>query len=125
MSMTNVGTDLRYAIRSLGKARGFSVVAVLTLALGIGANVAMFSVVDSVLQRPLPYPDPDRLVAFTASNAKTGAEYNILGMPDIEDIRSEKDIFEAVAAYQTTTAVLRGEDAVERVKARPNGIAVQ
>src|SRR5688572_25866427 len=107
--MTDVAADLRYAVRSLSKARTFAVVATLTLALGIGANVAMFSVVDTVLLRPLPYPDPDRLVTLTASDTKTGAEYEIFGMPDLEDLRAEKEVFEGVAAYQTTTAVLRGD----------------
>jgi putative ABC transport system permease protein len=116
--MTNVAAELRYAVRSLLKSPSFAVVGILTLALGIGANVAMFSVIDTVLLRPLPYPDPDRLVIFTALDTKSGAEYNIFGMPDLDDFRSEKEIFEGVAAYQTTTAVLRGDETIERVKAR-------
>jgi putative ABC transport system permease protein len=88
------------------------------LALGIGANVAIFGVVDTVLLRPLPYSEPERLVAFMASDMKTGAEYEIFGMPDLEDLRTEKDLFEGLAAYQTTTAVLRGDETLERVKAR-------
>jgi hypothetical protein len=66
--MTNIAADLRYAVRSLLKAPSFALVGGLTLALGIGANVAMFSVIDTVLLRPLPYPDSDRLVTFTASD---------------------------------------------------------
>jgi putative ABC transport system permease protein len=116
--MTNIAGDLRYAVRSLLKAPSFALVGVLTLALGIGANVAMFSVIDTVLLRPLLYPDSDRLVTFTASDRKSGAEYNIFGMPDLQDLRAEKDVFGGVAAYLTTTAVLRGDDTVERVKAR-------
>jgi putative ABC transport system permease protein len=116
--MTDIVADLRYAVRSLLKAPGFAVIAVMTLALGIGANVAMFGVIDTVLLRPLPYPDPDRLVIFMASDTTSGAQYDILGMPDLEDVRAEKQIFEGVAAYQTATAVLRGDQTIERVKAR-------
>jgi hypothetical protein len=118
LSVDGIWQDAGYAVRSLSRVPGFATVGILTLALGIGANVAMFGVVDTVLLRPLPYFEPDRLVAFTASDTKTGAEYEILGMPDIEDLRAEKDLFEGLAAYQTGTAVLRGDDTVERVKAR-------
>ena len=118
LSVEGIWQDTRYAIRSLSRVPGFATVGILTLALGIGANVAMFGVVDTVLLRPLPYFEPDRLVAFTASDTKTGAEYEIFGMPDIEDLRAETALFEGPAAYQTTTAVLRRDETVERVKAR-------
>ena len=110
--------DVRYALRSLSAVPGFATVGILILALGIGANVAIFGVVDTVLLRPLPFFEPQRLVAFTASDSKTGAAYEIFGMPDIQDLRTEKDLFDGVAAYQMSTAVLRGDDTVERVKAR-------
>lgn len=116
--MTGVVSDCRHAIRALAKTPGFAIVGILTLALGIGANVAMFSVVDTVLLRALPYPEPERLVTFKATNTKSGAEYDIFSMPDLEDLRAEKDVFEGVAAYQTTTAVLHGDQTVERVNAR-------
>src|SRR5688572_17062980 len=118
LSVDGIWRDARYAIRTLSRVPGFAAVGILTLALGIGANVAIFGVVDTVLLRPLPYSEPERLVAFMASDMKTGAEYEIFGMPDIEDLRTEKDLFEGLAAYQTTTAVLRGDETVERVKAR-------
>jgi predicted permease len=117
-SVEGIWRDVRSALRSLSMAPGFATVATLTLALGIGANVAIFGVVDSVLLRPLPFFEPERLVAFTASNTKTGAEYEILGMPDINDLRTEEALFEGIAAYQTTTALLRGDETVERVNAR-------
>lgn len=118
LSIEGIWRDARYAIRALCAAPGFAIVGILTLALGIGANVAMFGVVDTVLLRPLPFFEPERLVALTASDLKTGGEYEILGMPDITDLRAQKDLFEGIAAYRTATAVLRGEETVERVKAR-------
>src|SRR5688572_13818127 len=95
-SIDGIWQDARYAIRSLSRVPGFAAVGILTLALGIGANVAMFGVVDTVLLRPLPYLEPDRLVALMASDTKTGAEYAIFGMPDIEDFRADKGLFEGL-----------------------------
>src|ERR1700691_2190364 len=64
--MQALGQDIRYALRQLNRSRGFAVVAILTLALGIGANTAIFSVIDSILLEPLPYPHQDRLVQLIA-----------------------------------------------------------
>jgi putative ABC transport system permease protein len=64
VSLETFGKDLRYAVRGLLRNPGFTVVAVLTLALGIGANTAIFTVVNTFLIRPLPYPEPDRLVSL-------------------------------------------------------------
>jgi putative ABC transport system permease protein len=118
LPLEDLWRDIRHALRSLSAAPGFATVGILSLALGIGANVAIFGVVDTVLLRPLPFFEPQRLVAFTASDSKTGAAYEIFGMPDIQDLRTEKDLFEGVAAYQASTAILRGDQTIERVKAR-------
>ncbi len=117
-TVEGIWRDVRYAVRSLARVPGFTAVGILTLALGIGANVAMFGVVDTVLLRPLPYVEPDRLLALTAADIKTGAEYEIFGMLDVEDLRAERDLFEGLATYRETTALLRGDETVERVKAR-------
>ena len=75
--------DLRYAARALGRARGSTAVAVLTLALGIGANVALFSVVDGVLLRPMPFPDAHQLVRVSSFSPGR----NVRGSPSMPDYR--------------------------------------
>jgi predicted permease len=93
--------DLRVALRGLRRTPGFTIVALLTLTLGIGANSAIFSVVRSVLLRPLPYPDADRLVQvwsdYRQNNGRTEPEW--LTPPDFADWRSGNRSFESMAAY--------------------------
>ncbi len=100
--------DLRYGWRMLAKNPGFTAVAVVTLALGIGANTAIFSVVNAVLLRPLPFAAPDRLVRVVSvrlpANAPDNASY-----PDFLDWRARNHVFESMAAFRTGDFTLTGQ----------------
>src|SRR5512140_2326761 len=91
--------DLRYGIRILFRAPGFTVVAVLTLAIGIGANIAVFSVVRGVLLRPLPYLDPERLNEIYTANPANLTEKGPFSPQDLDDLRREQRVFSSVGAY--------------------------
>ncbi len=112
----NFVQDVRYGLRMLAKNPGFTAVAVLTLALGIGANTAIFTVVNTVLLRPLPYPHSDRIVWVTQEIRTMHAE--IAGGPDYLDWRDQNRSFERMAAYQEQGSVnLTGSARPERVSA--------
>jgi len=107
--------DLRYAERTLAKSPGFTVIAVLTLATGIGANTAIFSAVNAVLLRPLPYPQSERLVEVTSSDVEPirfGISY-----PDLLDLRGLTRDFTGVAAYSTQRYNLTGAGDPREVQA--------
>src|SRR5436190_18578732 len=108
--------DARYALRVLGRGRGFAAVSVLTLALGVGANTAIFSVVRGVLLRSLPYPEPDRLVAITSviNGSPTAAS-----PPDFFDWRTQAKAFSGISAhFLSTTALTSGGEAQRLTQAR-------
>src|SRR6266436_6876863 len=90
--------DCRFALRMLQRSPGFAAVAVLTLALGIGANTAIFSVVDAILLRPLPYPEPDRLVRIWESSLKFDSPRNVVNPLNFLDWRDHSQSFETMAA---------------------------
>ena len=98
--------DLRFALRQLRKSPGFTFVAVLTLALGIGANTAIFSIVNAVLLRPLPYPNADRIMVLNESSGP-GQDYSV-ALPDYFDWRNENMVFEHLAATHKESRNLSG-----------------
>ena len=104
------GQDLRYGLRTMRRSPGFAAVAVLTLALGIGANTAIFSVVNAVLLRPLPYRDPARLVTVLHDGWKPVAPANFL------DWREQSSSFESIAAAQLWSLTMTGRDRPEQLE---------
>ena len=113
--MTTLLQDLRYGLRMLAKNPGFTAVTVLTLALGIGANTAMFSVVNGVLLNPLPFPQSDRLVSLHAS--KPNFERGSISYPNFLDWQKDNRSFTALAVYRSTDMSLTGMGEAERVQA--------
>ncbi|MFI5232006.1 MAG: ADOP family duplicated permease [Gemmatimonadales bacterium] len=107
--------DVAYAIRGLRKAPGFAVVAILTLALGIGANTAIFSVVRGILLRPLPFADPSRVV-MVASSMNAGKPFPYASPANIEDWRTMNHSFSSFAAYSGHSAVVTGAGDPENLR---------
>ncbi len=108
--MTTLLHDLRYAFRMLTKSPGFTVVAVLTLALGIGANTAIFSVVNSVLLRPLPFPQSGRLVSVEYFDTISKVPHESISYPDFFDWRSQNQVFSHITAFHDSNYTLTGVD---------------
>src|ERR1044072_6949147 len=99
-------TDLRYGLCQLIQHPGFTIVAILTLALGIGANTAIFSVVNAVLLKPLPFPAPEELVAIgnvDLSETVSPPRLYSLGFPDFADFREQNRSFSSMAVYRDPT----------------------
>jgi len=107
--------DLQYAVRTLLKRPGFLLIAIATLALGIGATTAMFTVVNSVLLRPLQFPEPDRLVLFQSYNPKLGTTCECASVPDIADWQQQSTSFKHVAGFYSGGSFLGFGDETERV----------
>jgi predicted permease len=107
--------DVRYALRTLGKAPGFTLVAVFALAVGIGANAAIYSLVDATGVRALPYPDADRLVLLWGNVQRTAIERRGASYPDFADWRAQAASFEDVAAFDTQWMTLPGAGDAERI----------
>jgi putative ABC transport system permease protein len=107
--------DLHYGARMLRKNPGFTAIAVLTLALGMGATTAIFSVIDAVLLRALPYGDPARLVIVWENNTRLSNPHNVVAPPNFLDWLDQATVFEAMAAMADTNANLTGSGDPEQV----------
>ena len=103
----NILQDIRYGLRMIAKSPGFTVVAVLTLALGIGANTAIFSVVNAVLLEPLPYPEPDRIVQLMLFSPgwAPGKNANTTSVPEFNVLHEQRQAFKQIAAYDSGKVV--------------------
>lgn len=115
--MDSLIKDVRYAIRAAVKRPGFLVIAVSTLALGIGATTAMFTVVNSVLLRPLQFPEPERIVLLEGVNPRMGVTQANMSMPDIVDWQQQSQSFEQIAGFVSGGVFLSLNEETERVRA--------
>ena len=107
--------DIRFAVRAMLKARSFAIIALLTLALGIGANTAIFSIINAVLLRPLPFHHPGQLVQLRADLRGLGARNIGFSYPEFEDLRDRAGIFSAVSVVWPAPANLTGGERPERI----------
>lgn len=114
--METLYQDIRYAVRMLTKKPGFTAAALIALALGIGANTAIFSVVNAILLRPLAYNAPDRIVAFWENNLPNDIKKESTSGPNFTDWKDQAESFEAMAAFHRTSAILSGDSEPERIQ---------
>jgi putative ABC transport system permease protein len=113
--MSQLLQDVRYGFRTLAKSPGFTLVAVVALAFGIGANTAMFSYVNAWVLHPLPYPHTDRLVLLIGQNTKTGSLSRMIDAADFYDLRRSSRDFEEICAWRVSSFNLTGDGAPERI----------
>ncbi len=114
--MTTLSQDIRYAVRMLARSPGFTAIAVATLALGIGANAAIFSVVNAVLLKPLPFPHPEELVRVTGDLKGQSLSDVGLSAPELFDYRDRSGIFQAISGLYPINANITGGDRPERAE---------
>src|SRR5215203_375320 len=111
--MRNFIQDLRYAIRMMAKRPGFTLIAALTLALGIGANTAIFSAVNAVLLKPLPFPESEQLVDLSETFKPNG--FGSVSVPNLEDWKNQNTVFANISGYTFTSFNLGTGDTPQRV----------
>ena len=116
-TIENLWADVRYGARQLRGSPAFSLATTLTLALGIGANTAVFSVVDAVLLRPLPFPQPDRLVSVASRDIRGGPHPTDLSYPTFFDFRRDNRAFESMASFRDAELTLTGRGAALSLRA--------
>jgi putative ABC transport system permease protein len=116
--LEDVRRDVRHAIRGLARERGFALAAILTLALGIGGTTAVFSLIDAVLLRPLPFHDADRLVMVFEDNSRSGFPQDVVSPANYGAWSTQNDVFDSVAATTEFGAVLSGGNEPVRVEGR-------
>src|SRR5262245_58720048 len=107
--------DVRFALRMLRRTPGFAATAIVTVALGIGANSAIFSVASGVLLRPLPYPAADRLAMVWMDNSRISLREDWHSFANYADYRARNTTFEDMAVFNNTSRTLTGDDNPERV----------
>ena len=113
--MENVWQDMRYALRTLAKEPGFTIVAILTLALGIGANTAIFSLIQTVLLNPLPYKDPSQLVAISAADRARGTTGTPVSFTKFQALEQQTKTLSSVGAFYQTTMNMTGSGEPEQI----------
>src|ERR1700752_1594116 len=116
--MDSLIRDLRYGLRALWKRPGFSSIAIATLAMGIGPNTAIFTLVNAVLLRPLPFPDADQLVMIWENAAFAGFPRNTPAVANYQDIKTQSQSFSEVAALDIRSFNLTGDGEPQKVEAR-------
>jgi putative ABC transport system permease protein len=111
--MRNFLQDLRYGMRMMVKRPGFTLIAALTLALGIGANTAIFSAVNAVLLKPLPFPESEQLIDLAETFKPDG--WGSVSVPTLEDWKAQNNVFTGISAYSSTSFNLQGSDTPQRI----------
>ncbi|MCA1628452.1 MAG: ADOP family duplicated permease, partial [Acidobacteria bacterium] len=113
--MRTIWQDIRFAARMLLKNTSVTLIAVVTLALGIGANTSLFSVINAVLLKPLPYPEAERIVTLASTDTRRGVERSSVAAPEFAEWQKQNRVFDRIAAYHYASLTMTGAGEPERV----------